>query len=138
MSAVAIDLEVLGDAEPLWRQWLVDVGRRARVDATPERLDETLGNWPQLLERYAEERAPVYLRPDAAVSSVIRRLAAKDVAIGVYTELPEPLARVATRQLGVARRLAALETGPGALDRLLARLGPETRVVRSRDELLAL
>ncbi len=51
--------------------------------------------------------------------------------LGVFTEAPEELARIALAHLGAARRIEALEAGPGALERLLARLGPETRVVRS-------
>jgi hypothetical protein len=57
------------------------------------------------------------------------------VRLGAFTDAPEPLARVAAGQLGVARRLEALENGAGALERLLRRLGPATRVVRSRSEL---
>jgi histidinol-phosphate aminotransferase len=44
--------------------------------------------------------------------------------------------RAAAREvLGAARRLAALEAGEDALERLLARLGPDARVVRSTEEL---
>jgi hypothetical protein len=42
---------------------------------------------------------------------------------------------VALAQLGASRRIGALETGEGALERLLARLGDDTVVVRTRDEL---
>lgn len=144
MKAVAIDLDgALGDTRPLLREWLADVARRARVDEPlPEdpaealqRLDELVGNWPALLERYAEEHAPVQLRRNAGAAAALRRLQAGGVLIGAFTESPEPLARVALAQLGAARRLDAVETGPGALERLLARLGPETRVVRTRAEL---
>jgi len=60
------------------------------------------------------------------------------VEIGAFSESPEPLARVALAQLGAARRVAALEAGPGALERLLARLGAETTVIRSREDLARL
>ncbi|HEX6491136.1 MAG TPA: hypothetical protein VF002_07160 [Gaiellaceae bacterium] len=145
MAAVAIELDpVLGDTRPLWRDWLEDAGRRARVDLTlpGERaeagpaLDALLGNWRELLERFAEDRAPVYLRPDAGVSASLRRLAAAETRLGVFTDAPEPLARVALAHLGAARRVEALEAGPQALERLLERLGPGTAVVRSRAELL--
>ena len=66
MKAVAVDLAALGDVEPLWRDWLDDAARRFRVDVSA--LDEQLPNWPQLLERFAEERAPVYFRRDADVT----------------------------------------------------------------------
>jgi phosphoglycolate phosphatase-like HAD superfamily hydrolase len=128
--ALAIDLDaVLGDTGPLWEAWLEDVSRRAQVD--PERLDEELPNWRSLLERFAEDRAPVYLRPNAQASAALRRLQAEGVRLGVYTGAPEELARIAVSQLGAARRIEALEAGPGALERLLARLGPEARVVRA-------
>ncbi len=147
MRAVAVDLDgALGDTRPLWRDWLVDVARRARVEEVlPEdpaeaaaRLDGLVGNWRTLLERVAEEHAPVYLRPSAEASGALRRLQAAGVRIGAFTEAPEPLARVAAAQLGAGRRLDALEAGPGALERLLDRLGSEATVVRTREELVAL
>ena len=137
MTAVAVDLDgALGDTGPLWRDWLEDAGRRARVDVTA--LDEELPNWRQLLERFAEERAPVYLRPDAEASAALRRLHGAGTRIGVFTDAPEELARIALAQLGATRRIEALETGEGALDKLLARLGDNTRVVRTRAELVNL
>jgi phosphoglycolate phosphatase-like HAD superfamily hydrolase len=132
--AVAIELDgVLGDTRPLWDAWLEDVSRRAHVD--PERLDEELPNWRVLLERFAEDHAPVYLRPNARAAAGLRRLQADGARVGVFTDAPEELARIALAQLGAARRIEAFEAGPGALERLLARLGPDTRVVRSLDEL---
>jgi phosphoglycolate phosphatase-like HAD superfamily hydrolase len=134
MTAVAIELDgVLGDTRPLYEAWLADVSRRAHVD--PARLDEELPNWRALLERFVEDHAPVYLRPDARATAALRRLQAEDVRIGVFTDAPEELARLAIAHLGAARRIEALETGPGALERLLARLGPDTRTVRSVAEL---
>ncbi len=132
--AVAIDLDgVLGDTGPLWEAWLVDVSRRAHVDR--DRLDEELPNWRALLERFAEDHAPVYLRPSAPVTAALRRLQAEGVRIGVFTGAPEELARTALAHLGAARRIEALEAGPGALERLLARLGPGTRVARTPADL---
>jgi phosphoglycolate phosphatase-like HAD superfamily hydrolase len=145
MRAVAIDLDgALGDTRPLWREWLADVARRARIegelpeDASAEQLDRLVGNWRTLLERYAEEHAPVHLRPSAEAAAALRRLQAAGAEIGAFTESPEPLARVALAQLGAARRVGVLESGPGALERLLARLGPDTPVIRSREDLAAL
>ena len=137
MTAVAVDLDgALGDTRRLFADWLEDAGRRARVDVTA--LDEQLPNWRQLLQRFAEERAPVYLRPDAEASEALRRLHAAGTRIGVFTDAPVELARVALAQLGAARRVEALETGEDALERLLARLGDGARVVRTRAELVAL
>ena len=137
VTAVAIDLDgALGDTRRLWQDWLEDARRRARVDV--DALDEELPNWRQLLQRFAEERAPVYLRPDAEASAALRRLQGAGTRIGVFTTAPEELARIALAQLGAARRVEALETGEGALEKLLTRLGPDARVVRTRAELVAL
>jgi phosphoglycolate phosphatase-like HAD superfamily hydrolase len=135
VSAIAIDLAALGDTQRLWDDWLDDAGRRFRVDVTD--LDRELPNWRQLLERFAEERAPVYLRRDGEASSALRRLQDGGTRIGVFTEAPEELARVALSHLGAARRIEALETGAGARERLLGRLGEKATVVRTREELLA-
>jgi phosphoglycolate phosphatase-like HAD superfamily hydrolase len=134
VTALAIDLDaVLGDTRPLWNAWLEDVSRRAHVD--PERLEEELPNWRALLTRFAEDHAPVYLRPSGPATAALRRLQAEGVRLGAFTEAPEELARVALAHLGASRRIEALETGPGALERLLARLGPDARVVRTIAEL---
>jgi phosphoglycolate phosphatase-like HAD superfamily hydrolase len=143
-GALALDFDaVLGDTRPLWRAWVEDLARRARVDVElpADRavaagvLDGLVGNWRALLERFAEEHAPVHLRPSAEVNAALRRLAADGIRLGAFTDAPEPLARVAAAQLGVARRLEALEAGPGAQERLLERLGPGARVVTSAAEL---
>jgi phosphoglycolate phosphatase-like HAD superfamily hydrolase len=135
MKTVAVDLAALGNAEPLWLAWLEDARRRLRVDV--DALDEELPNWGVLLERFAEERAPVYFRRDADVSSVLRRLQAAGTRIVVFTEVPLELAQVALSHLGAARRVDALEAGPGARAHVLERLGKETTVVDTREELLA-
>jgi phosphoglycolate phosphatase-like HAD superfamily hydrolase len=136
MKAVAIDLAAIGDTDPLWRDWLESARRRFRVDVNV--LDEELPNWRPLLERYAEERAPVYFRRDAEVSAAIRRLEAAVTRIGVFTDAPEELARVALSHLGALQRIDALESGVGAEVRILKRLGEGTPVVRTRAELLGL
>jgi phosphoglycolate phosphatase-like HAD superfamily hydrolase len=135
LTAIAVDLAALGDTEPLWRDWLEDAHRRFRVDVAA--LDEQLPNWRPLLERFAEERAPVYFRRDPDVSNALRRLQAAGARIGVFTDAPEELARVALSHLGADRRVEALEAGSGARERLLRRLGDGARVVLTRDQLLA-
>ena len=151
--ALALDLDgVIGDTHALWRDWLSDAARRLgsiaqldpdalpddRAEAAAE-LDrwagEGVGDWRSALERYAADRAPVYLRPDADTSAALRRLQAAGARIGVFTDAPEPLARVALAHLGAARRVVAVEAGPGALERLLDGLGAGAVVVRSREEL---
>lgn len=144
---VAIELDVLGDTRPLWDDWLEAAGSVLGVDPAvlpadrgdaAEALDrDRAGNWRALLERFAEDRAPAYLRRDASASASLRSLAAAGRVLGVFTDAPEPLARVALAQLGGERRVAAVETGAGALERLLARLGEGALVVRTRDELRA-
>jgi phosphoglycolate phosphatase-like HAD superfamily hydrolase len=144
MRAVAIDVDpVLGDTRPLWLAWVGDARRRLRIelDLPADRgvaaslLDDAIGNWRTLLERFAEEHAPVYLRPSAETSAALRRLQSAGARLGAFTDCPEELARVALAHIGALRRLDALETGDGALDRLLARLGAEAEVVRTPGEL---
>jgi phosphoglycolate phosphatase-like HAD superfamily hydrolase len=138
--AVAIDFDaVLGDTKPLWDAWVADAERRYRVElgaAEEAVLDERLGNWRVLVERFAEDHAPVYLRPRPEANAAVRRLAAAGVRTGTFTETPEPLARVAAAHLGIARNLDVLEAGPRALDHLLERFGDSTLVARSLDALL--
>jgi hypothetical protein len=146
--AVAIDLDALGDTRPLWNDWLTSTGTVLGIDpddlpadrgeaaAELDRLGA--GNWRALLERYCEERAAVYLRRDAETSAALRALVAGGHVIGVFTDAPEPLARVALAQAGAERRASMLETGAGALARTLAALGANAVVIHSRAELLEL
>jgi phosphoglycolate phosphatase-like HAD superfamily hydrolase len=156
VKAVAIDLDgVLGDTRPLWEGWLEHAARRFAPIAPlhlaslpPERssaarkLDEWaahgIGDWRHSLERYAEDHAALHLRPDPAVGAALRRLAEEGIAVGVYTDAPEPLARIVLAQLGAARRVDRVEAGEDALERLLRELGPATVVVRRREELAQL
>ena len=152
LNPIAIELDVLGDTRPLWNDWLVDAARRFhsisplepseipedRAAAATELdawAEHGVGDWRAALGRFAEDRAPVYLRPDAEVSAALRELAARGDRLGVFTDAPEPLARVAVAQLGADRRIEALETGAGALERLLERFGPDALVVRERSAL---
>jgi phosphoglycolate phosphatase-like HAD superfamily hydrolase len=153
-AGVAIDLDgALGDTRPLWREFVADAARRfasispldpaALPDdrgAAAAELDRWaaggVGDWRGALERFAEDRAPVFLRPDGDASAALRALTGAGVRLGVFTDAPEPLARVALAQLGAARRIDAVETGTGALERLLQRVGSDAAVVSSRDDLV--
>ncbi|HZO49096.1 MAG TPA: hypothetical protein VFB26_03025 [Gaiellaceae bacterium] len=146
--ALAIDLDgALGDTRPLWADWLADSARVLPVSAAElpgdraaaaRALDEAgAGNWRTLLERFASDRAPVYLRPSADASAALRRLASAGTRLGVFTDAPDELARVALAQLGAARRVELLEAGAGALERVLVRLGADTPVARNREELVS-
>jgi phosphoglycolate phosphatase-like HAD superfamily hydrolase len=145
LRGVAVDLDAaLGDTWPLWRAWREDLSRRARVEldlpedrsAAAAVLDVAIGNWRALLERFAEDHAAVYLRPHANTNAALRRLRTAGARLGVFTDAPPELARVALAQLGAARLLDAVETGSDSLAQLLQRLGSDALVVRSRDELL--
>jgi phosphoglycolate phosphatase-like HAD superfamily hydrolase len=140
---LAVDLDaVLGDTRPLWRDWLADAARVLGVepDALPQdraaaaaELDRAgAGNWRTLLERYTEDRAPVYLRPRADVTAELRRLGSQGAQVAVFTDAPEELARLALAHLGAARRVASLHAGADAESRALAALGPDARSVRTR------
>lgn len=149
---VAIDLDgALGDTRPLWLDFLADAARRyapiAPLDpgslpedrgAAAEELDrwaaKGIGDWRAALERFAEDRIPVYLRPDAEASAALRTLAASGRRIGIFTDAPEALARVALAHLGAARRVETLQCGSGARELLLEQLGSGTFVaVTARD-----
>ena len=145
-AALAIDLDgVLGDTRRLWDDWLASAGRMLGVDPStlPAERGEAAalldgsgaGNWRTLLERFAEDRAPIYLRRDAGTSATLRRLAESGTLVGIFSDAPSELVRTALSQLGATRRVDAVETGSGALDRLLAALGHGTVVVRTREEL---
>jgi phosphoglycolate phosphatase-like HAD superfamily hydrolase len=146
MKAVAIDLDgALADTRPLWDAWLQAAAGVLGVNtdelppdrgAAADELDRLgAGNWRTLLARFAEDRAPVFLRRDADVSTALRALASSGRRLGVYTDAPEPLARIALAHLGIAKRVSSLETGLGALEHLLERLGGDADVIRTRAEL---
>jgi phosphoglycolate phosphatase-like HAD superfamily hydrolase len=142
MQPLALDLDgVLADTRPLWNDWLEDASRRARVelDVPDDRaaaalvLDERLGDWRPLLQRFADDRAPVHFRPRAETGAALRRLQADGVRVGVYTDAPRELADVALAHVGAARRVETV----GTLDEVLGALGAGAVVVRTRDELAA-
>lgn len=144
VDPLAIDLDaVLGDTRPVWRDWLEDAARRARVDlaGVPEDrvaavgvLDAQLGDWRPLLERFAADRGPLHFRPRPEVGAALRRLSAAGARIGVFTDAPRELADIALAHLGLARQVEVV----GTLDDVRHALGDGVRVVRSREELAAL
>jgi phosphoglycolate phosphatase-like HAD superfamily hydrolase len=97
-------------------------------------LDERLGDWRPLLERFAADRGPLHFRPRAETSALLRRLQAAGVRIGVFTDAPRELAEVALAHVGAARRVVAV----GTLEEVLRELGQSALIVRSRDELASL
>ena len=142
MRAVAIELDVLGDTRPLWHDWLADAARRFQSISPldPAALPEDRGSAAEELDRGRSRRRRLAGRPRSAsprtarpstcgrtrtISAALRELAARGDRLGVFTDAPEPLARVAVAQLGADRRIEALEAGAGALERLLAKLGQD-------------
>jgi phosphoglycolate phosphatase-like HAD superfamily hydrolase len=141
-APLALDLDgVLCDTRGLWADWLASASPVLGV--LPEELPADrsevdrrgAGNWRTLLERWSEERAAVYLRRDARTSEALRALEAGGRRIGVFTDAPEGLARVALAHVGAARRVAEVEAGASAKDRLLRRLGDDAVVIETRSGL---
>ena len=141
MSPLALDLDaVLVDTRPLWRDWIDDASRRARVDldlpedreAAAALLDERLGDWRPLLQRFAADRAPVYFRPRAETTAALRRLQTAGVRMGAFTDAPRELAEIALAHVGAARRIEAV----GSREEVLRALGAGAVVVAGRDELV--
>lgn len=153
-NPLAIDLDgVVADTRELWHEWLDGVARTFRsvadLDVTTLSADRAeaaatlddwagrgIGDWRAQLERFAEDHAAITLRPDPAVNAVLRELQAAGTLVAAFTDAPEPLARVAAAQLGIARRLVALESGAGAEARALAAAGPGAKAVRTRNDFL--
>ena len=82
-------------------------------------------------ERFAADRGPVYFRPHGDTGTVLRRLQAAGVRLGVFTDAPRELADIALAHVGAARRVEVV----GTLDEVLAALGDGATVVHTRDEL---
>ncbi len=131
---LAVDLDgALGDTHALWQAFLEDAARRfssiaplVPSDLPPDRdaaaheldawAERGVGDWRRALERFAEDHAPVHLRPDPAANAALRTVKAGGARVVVFTDAPEPLARVALAHLGVARWVDALETGERGRD----------------------
>jgi hypothetical protein len=153
LRGVAIDLDgALGDTRPLWRDFLREAARRfgSIAPLDPEALPDDrgaaaleldrwaaagVGNWRAALEHFAEDHAPVYLRPSGEARAALRTLQAAGCRLGVFTDAPEELARVALAHLGVGQRVELVEAGAGARERLLERLGAGSSIVSTREEL---
>ena len=63
--------------------------------------------------RFAEDRAPVYLRPSAEVSAPLRALGEQQCRLGVFTDAPDALARIAVAQLGASSPGRSARGGSG-------------------------
>lgn len=147
MKALAVDLDgALVNTRPLWEAWIEDAARRQGMDveglpedrsAAAAELDRSgAGNWRVLLERFAEDRAPVYFRRDAALGSALRSLAGAGVTLGVFTDAPDELARIALAHLGADRRVAVVVAGADARARIVAALGGDAVIIDTPEELI--
>ncbi len=153
---LALDFDaVLADTRPLWDEWLDDAARKFRAIASldPAELPEDraeaatvldrwaeagVGDWRGALERFAEDRAPLFFRPEPATNAALRRLRANGASLAAFSDAPEPLVRIAVAHIGLGRELGVLSTGRDAERHAVEELGADARVVRSRDELLRL
>ena len=97
-------------------------------------LDKALGDWRPLLARFAADRAPLWIRPRADTNAALRRLSAAGARIGVFSDAPRELVEIALAHAGAARQAEVV----GSLAEVLAELGEDAVVVRSREELAAL
>ncbi len=140
--ALALDLDaVLADTRPLWDAWLEDAARRARVElqvpedreAAARALDDALGDWRPLLQRFAADRAPLWIRPRAETNAALRRLATGGARIGVFSDAPRELVEIALAHAGAARLVEVV----GTLAEVQAALGGNAVVVSSREALAA-
>lgn len=128
-DAVAAVVNKLSRVEPL------DAGRLPsdRVALQAE-LDRWAGSdtatWRRELRRFYEQHVPVYVRPDAQLNAVLRRLARGGTAIGVWSPGPAEAVAVLLDHLGVSRSVAATACGGGqALADLAVELGGRPLVV---------
>jgi phosphoglycolate phosphatase-like HAD superfamily hydrolase len=145
---VAIELDgALGDTRPLWEAWLSSSSTLLGLDpatlprdrvAAARVLDHSgTGNWKTLLERYSEDRVALYVRRNPEANAALRALKADGHPLGVFTDAPEPLARVALAQLGVRDLISALYAGESApLELLRVTFGGDLLVARTTDELV--
>ena len=151
MKAVAVDLDALGDTRPLWQRLPRRRGPPLRVDraARPGRAPRRprrgrrrarplgggrVGDWRGALERFAEDRAPVYLRPSAEANAALRALAAAQASASASSRTrPSRSPASRSRTSGAARRVELLETGAGAQRERLVGRPRRVRSSRSRD-----
>ncbi len=153
IQGVVIDLDgVLGDTRPLWNDFLTEAARRYEaisplaVSELPSDRGEAaaeldnwakggIGDWQGALERFAEERAPVYLRPRSESNAALRRLSEAGWRVGVYTDAPAPLAHLALAHLGVARHVDEVAAGLDARTRIVEQVGTNALLAETPEDL---
>ena len=122
VKAVILAEDALAPGTPLWRD-AVDhlarkLGRVTPLDPASISSDRCEGlhqlaawagdeasTWEVELARFYEEHIPVYMRPDPALNSVIRQLAAGGTRIAAWSPGPPQVGAIVTHFLGIARRL---------------------------------
>ena len=149
VSALLLDLDgALGDTRPLWQDWLDDARRVLEID--PDRLPadraaaaleldrSAAGNWRVLLERYAEDRATIYLRPAADVSAALRRLSGAGVRLGVFTDAPASSPGSPSRSSARRGGSRSSRQAPAPSTGCAERLGGDAEIVDTRARLVEL
>ena len=121
MKAVIFAEDALAPSEHLWADAVQHLSRKlGRVtpldpaDISDDRcvaigqLETWAGSdassWRIELARYYEEHIPVYVRPDPALNSVVRQLAAAGMRLAAWSPGPPEVGVIVTHFLGVARR----------------------------------
>jgi phosphoglycolate phosphatase-like HAD superfamily hydrolase len=122
VKAVILAEDALASGSRLWRD-AVDhlarkLGRVSPLDPSSISDDRCIGltqlaawagedasSWEVELARFYEEHIPVYMRPDPALNSVIRRLSADGARVAAWSPGPPQVGAIVTHFLGIARRL---------------------------------
>jgi phosphoglycolate phosphatase-like HAD superfamily hydrolase len=100
--------------------------------------DAAPGGWRVEFARFFEAHAPVVLRPDPALNSLLRAARRRGVRIAVVSPLPADTAGLYLAQLGVARLVDVVigeEAGDGLTAARLAIDAPGAELVATRAQL---
>jgi phosphoglycolate phosphatase-like HAD superfamily hydrolase len=122
VNAVILAEDALAPGTRLWRDAVEHLARRlgrvTPLDPATISSDRCEGiaqleawagddasTWEVELARFYEEHIPVYVRPDPALNSVVRRLAASGTRLAAWSPGPPQVGAIVTHFLGLARRL---------------------------------
>jgi phosphoglycolate phosphatase-like HAD superfamily hydrolase len=146
VKAVILAEDALAPGERLWRD-AVDhlarkLGRVTPLDPATISSDrceglvqlaewagEDVSTWEVELARFYEEHIPVYMRPDPALNSVVRRLATSGTRVAAWSPGPPQVGAIVTHFLGIARRLELERVEPDHAGpaHLIAEMGLDPR-----------
>ena len=159
MKAVILAEDALAPGTRLWRDAVDHLARKlGRVkplepaSISSDRCEglvqlaawagDDASSWDVELARFYEEHIPVYMRPDPALNSVIRRLAADGARIAAWSPGPPQVGAIVTHFLGIGRRLELERVepdhaGPVHLGGEMGLEPPDTLVVSASPPVLA-